>query len=92
MQNIYHYRLVVEKEAVAGKKNRTVFNAYCPTLGLADWGSTIDIAITNITKLISFHIESLAAFGHRIPNEHDATTVVTSVSIPVSVSKKFAYA
>lgn len=92
MQRIYNYRLVIEKEAVAGKKNRAVYNAYCPVLGLADWGTTIDQAIANITKLISFHTESLVALRYRVPDDHDATTVITSVSVPVSVSKKFMYA
>ena len=92
MRSIYNYRLVIEKEVSAVKKNRIVFNAYCPALGLADCGSTIDTAITNITKLISFHIESLVELGHRVPNEHNATTVVTSVSVPVSVSKRLSYA
>lgn len=92
MQRIYNYRLVIEKETIVGKKTRVAYNAYCPALGLADWGNTIDQAIANITKLISFHTESLVALRHRVPDEHDATTVITSVSVPVSVSKKFMYA
>ncbi len=87
MHRVQNYRLVVEKEAVKGKKNRFVYSAYCPALGLADFGSTIDKAIENITKLISFHIESLISLGQRVPSEHDATTVITSVSVPVSAKK-----
>lgn len=88
MSHSHTYRLVIEKETSAGGKNRAVYNAYCPTLGLADWGATIDEAIAHITKLISFHIESLSVRGHRIPEERDMTTVITSVSVPMSVSKK----
>ena len=87
-----HYRLIIEKELAAGKKKRVAYNAYCPALGLADWGETIDKAILNITKLISFHIESLVELGHRVPSDYDATTVVTSVAVPVSLSKKLAHA
>ena len=91
MQRIQNYRLIIEKETMTGRKNRSGYNAYCPALGLADFGSTIDSAIANITKLISFHIESLVSLGHAVPNEYDATTVITSVSVPISLSKKFAH-
>jgi len=91
MQQI-HYRLIIEKDLASGKKKRITYNAYCPALGLADCGETIDKAISNITKLISFHIESLVELGYRVPNEYDATTVLTSVAVPVSLSKKFAHA
>jgi predicted RNase H-like HicB family nuclease len=92
MRQIHNYRVVVERETRAGKKGPTVYNAYCPTLGLADFGATIDAAVANITKLISFHLESLAVLGRRIPEEHDATTVVTSVAIPFVVPRRFTYA
>ena len=92
MQKMHNYHVVVEKEAVTGKKSRAVFNAYCPTLGLADWGSTIDAAVANITKLISFHLESLVALRHAVPDERNATTVIASVSVPISVSRKLSYA
>lgn len=89
-QRFQQYRLVIEKEQARNKK-RAVYNAYCPALGLADFGSTIDSAVANITKLISFHIESLVELGHPVPDERDATTVVTSVSVPV-FSTKLAHA
>lgn len=89
-QRMHQYRLVIEKEQTRGKK-RAVYNAYCPALGLADFGNTIDNAVANITKLISFHIESLAQLGHPVPDERDATMVVTSISVPV-FSTKLAHA
>lgn len=88
---VRNYRLVIEREPSRGKK-RSLYNAYCPALGLADFGSTIDSAIANITKLISFHVESLAELGHPVPDERAATTVITSVSIPVPVSRKLTHA
>lgn len=89
-QRLRQYRLVIEKEQPRGKK-RAIYNAYCPTLGLADFGSTIDSAVANITKLISFHIESLAELGYPVPDERDTTMVITSVSVPV-FSDKLAHA
>ena len=37
---------------------KTVYNAYCDTLGLADYGDSIDEVIKNIKSLIKFHIEN----------------------------------
>lgn len=90
-RHLHNYRLIIEKELMS-KGKRAIYNAYCPALGLADFGSTIDSAIANITKLISFHIESLVVLGHPVPDERDATTIITSVSIPVSVSRKLVHA
>ena len=48
--------MIIEKE---GKK----YTAYCPSLGLADFGKTIDEAVKRIKELISFHLESLGEAG-----------------------------
>ncbi len=42
-KKVLNYRVVVEKENVS--KRKYVYNAYCPTLGIADYGNTIDLAI-----------------------------------------------
>lgn len=62
-RNVLDYRVVIEKEDMDGK---TVYNAFCPTLGLSDYGNSIDQAIDRIRKLMKFHIESLAEFGQDI--------------------------
>ena len=88
-RHFHNYRLIIEKGQMS-KGKRAVYNAYCPALGIADFGGTIDGAIANITKLISFHVESLSEMGYLVPDERDATTVITSVSIPVSTFHKLA--
>jgi len=55
-KRILNYRIIIEPEKIGRK---TVNNAYCPTLGLADFGNSIDEAIQRIQSLIKFHIESL---------------------------------
>ena len=86
---ILNYRVHIEAEIV-GKKR--VYNAHCPTLGLSDFGNTIDQALKRVTELIEFHIESLVKLGKRVPVETDNTTVITSVAIPVSVASHFSLA
>ena len=86
---ILNYRVHIEAEIV-GKKR--VYNAHCPTLGLSDFGNTIDQDLKRVTELIEFHIESLVKLGKRVPVETDNTTVITSVAIPVSVASHFSLA
>lgn len=87
-KKILNYRITVEKEKSGDKY---VYNAYCSALGLADYGKTIDQAIERITKLIQFHIESLALEKKQIPAEKETTTVITSVQIPASPGLKLTY-
>ncbi len=77
---VLNYRVHIEAE-IAGKKR--VYNAHCPTLGLSDFGNTIDQALARLTALIEFHIESLIKIGQKVPIESDNTTVITTVTIPV---------
>ena len=78
---VLNYRVHIEAEQV-GKKR--VYNAYCPTLGVADFGNTIDHALKRVTDLIEFHIETLVKLDRKVPVEMDSTTVITSVTVPVS--------
>jgi len=60
------YRVVVEPDKRVGARQQC-FTAYCPTLGLADDGDTLEEALKNVKALIKFHVESLAAEGEEIP-------------------------
>ena len=77
-KKILNYRIHIDQEKM-GKK--MVYNASCPTLGLADFGRTIDEALANITKLIEFYIETLTQLNRPVPTEHDLTSVITAVSV-----------
>lgn len=78
-EKVLNYRVHMEQEMM-GKK--MVYNAYCPTLGLSDFGSSIDEALKRITDLIEFHIETLTQLGRSVPIDRDTTTVITSVQVP----------
>lgn len=83
---ILNYRINIDKERL-GKK--TVYNASCPALGLADFGDTIDEALKHITSLIEFHLETLVELGQSIPVEKDTTSLITSVTVPLPRSAHF---
>lgn len=77
-KNILNYRVIIEPEKM-GKK--TVYNAYCPTLGVADWGSSINEAIKHIQSLIKFHIESLLEEGIEVPRENTEQELIMSTKV-----------
>ena len=80
---VLNYRIIVEPEK-QGKK--TVYNAYCPTLGLADYGDSIDQAIKNIKALIKFHIESLLERRLDVPQEDVSEEIITSTTVSIKGS------
>lgn len=51
---ILSYRIIIEPEKM-GKK--TVYNAYCPTLGVADYGNSIDEVLESIKDGIELALE-----------------------------------
>lgn len=80
-KHILNYRIIIEPEKM-GKK--TVYNAYCSTLGLADFGNSVDEAIQRIQSLIKFHIESLLKDGLDVPKENTIREIITSTQVLIS--------
>ena len=79
---ILNYRIIIEPEK-QGRK--TVYNAYCPTLGVADWGNTVDQAIERIQSLMKFHIECLLEEKQEVPVENEQE-ILTRAKISISGS------
>lgn len=82
-KQVLNYRIIIEPEKMGRK---TVYNAYCPTLGLADYGDSIDQAFKNIQSLVKFHIESLLKDGLDVPSENTAEEVITSTKVSIQTS------
>ncbi|MBI3282798.1 hypothetical protein HYZ70_01845 [Candidatus Curtissbacteria bacterium] len=51
---VLDYRIIIEPEK-QGKK--TVYNAYCPTLGVADWGNSVEEVLKSIKDGIELAVE-----------------------------------
>lgn len=75
---VLSYRIIIEPEKMGKKK---VYNAYCPTLGVADYGDSIDEAVKHIRSLIKFHIECLLEEGLEVPPENTEKEIVTSTKV-----------
>ena len=80
---ILSYRIIIEPER-AGKK--TVYNAYCPTLGVVDYGNSVDEVLRSIKDGIKLAIEYLIEEGKEVPvdNTEEQVVVTTKVEAPLA--------
>jgi len=87
-RKVLNYRVIIESEK-QGK--RTVYNAFCPTLGVADYGDSIDEVLASIKDGIELAIEYLKEEGKEIPID-DPNAIVATAEVKVPVGAKIATA
>lgn len=80
---VLNYRIIIEPEK-QGKK--TVYNAYCPTLGISDYGDSIDEVLKSIKDGIELAIEYLTEEHQEVPvdNVKEQIVVTTHVYAPIN--------
>lgn len=84
-KQVLNYRIIIEPEK-QGK--RTVYNAYCPTLGVADYGDSIDEVLKSIKDGIELAIECLRDEGKEIPVDNIEKQVVITAQVEVPANAK----
>ena len=77
---VHSYRVIVEKES---QKKGFVYVAYAPTLGISDFGKTIDEAVKNIEKAIKLFLETLIELKKPIPDPDSDEYFVTTSKIKI---------
>lgn len=65
---VLNYRVIIEKEHY--EDGAPVYSTQVPTLGISDYGPTIEEALQNTKECIKFHIECLIEEGEKIPLPH----------------------
>ncbi len=88
-KQVLNYRIIIEPEKMGRK---TVYNAYCPTLGIADYGDSIDEVLKSIKDGIELALECLTEEDKEIPvdNIKDQTVTTTEVKVPEGAKIAFA--
>ena len=76
---VLNYRIIVTPEKHQGK---IVYNALSPTLGVADWGNSMEKALEHIKGAIECHIESLIKNNEPIPMTDTTDFMIANASIP----------
>lgn len=85
---ILNYRIVISPDTKTGSK-KPCFSAYCPTLGVADDGKTIEEAIAHIQMAIELYVQSLTEDNLPIPVDHLSQIITTT---QVSITHPLAFA
>lgn len=81
---LLNYRVIVEPDTRVGT-NEKCFSAYCPTLGIADDGDTVDHALANIKEGIQCFVEALIKEGKEVPSPDNLNEgIVSGVSVKLS--------
>ncbi|MBI5620854.1 type II toxin-antitoxin system HicB family antitoxin [Candidatus Gottesmanbacteria bacterium] len=81
---ILSYTVVIRKE----NKN---FVAYVPTLGISDFGVSVDIAKKNVQTAIACHIEGLGKTNTAVPPPDANEFYVSQASILAPPGIRFAF-
>ncbi|HHT9138687.1 MAG TPA: type II toxin-antitoxin system HicB family antitoxin [Candidatus Wunengus sp. YC60] len=84
---LLNYSIVIEPDTETGT-DKPGYTAYCPALGIADDGDSIEEARMNIQKTIEFHLACLAEEGSDLPTPSSPQGFLTNVQ--VSVPNRFA--
>lgn len=77
-KRVLNYRVIIEPEKI-GKK--TVYNAYCPTLDVADYGDSIEEVIKSIRDGIKLAIECSLAEKKEVPHDNIEKQIITTVAV-----------
>lgn len=82
-KKVLNYRIIIQPDKRTGTE-KACYSVYCPTLGLADEGETVEEAVSNMKKLIKFHLESLVKEKEEIPQEEPDKDFMTTAKIEFS--------
>lgn len=82
VEQVLNYRIIIEPEKY--EDGSIVYNAYCPTLGIADYGDSIEEVLKSIKDGISLAVESMADRGEEIPVDNMNKQIIATTQIVTS--------
>ena len=86
---VLNYRIIVTPDTQTGT-GKAGYTAFCPTLGVADDGNTVEEALRNVKGAIQTYVDSLAEDKQVVPVDHPQQDIVTTTQISVPPSLRFA--
>lgn len=83
-KKVLNYRIVIEPEKY--EDGSTVYVAYCPTLGISDYGDTVEEVLASIKDGIELTVESMAKEKSEVPVDDVEDQIITTAKINVPAS------
>lgn len=87
--NVLNYRVIIEKDSYSD--GRECYMASCPTLGVVDYGDTIEAALSHIRAAMELNIQSLVDDKSIVPTDK-IETMVAHLSIKNTFGSNLRYA
>lgn len=83
---VLNYRIIVEPDEYTGT-NKPCYSAYCPTLGVADGGDTVEEVIKNVQDAIEAYVLSLVKDKLPVPVDKpdEQYVIFTKVKAPGNI-------
>lgn len=81
---VLNYRVIVEREK-QGKE--FVYVSYVPSLGISDFGKTVDEAVKNTEKAIKLYVEALLNSKQSVPEPDSDDYFITSRKVEIKNAK-----
>lgn len=78
-KKVLDYRIIISPEKY--DNGSTVYVAYCPSLGISDYGDSVEEVLSSIKAGIELAVESLAKEGKEIPMDAINEQIITSARI-----------
>jgi len=86
---VLNYRIIVSPDEQTGT-GKPGFTAFCPTLGVADDGKSIEEALTNVKDAIQEYVDSLIEDKKEVPLDEPERDFVTTTQVSPSYPFRFA--
>ena len=77
-RKVLNYRIIIEPEKMGRK---LVYNAYCPSLGVADYGDTIEQVLKRIQEGIELAVEVLVEERREVPQDNIQGQFITAIQV-----------
>ncbi|MBU1323345.1 type II toxin-antitoxin system HicB family antitoxin [Patescibacteria group bacterium] len=87
---VLNYRIIIEPE-IDRKSGKKIYNSFCPKLGVADWGATVEQSLGRIKEGIECQLEAMAECKSTIPESDSQEFMVatTNVNLPTGFGLSF---
>lgn len=86
---ILNYRIFVEPDQQTGT-GKPGYTAFCPTLGVADDGTSVERAIKAVRGAMEAYVQSLIKDGLPVPVDKPEQDLVTTAQIAINQPFQFA--
>ena len=81
-KQLLNYRIIIDKETYPDSS--LVYVAHCPTLGISDYGDSVEEVLKSIKEGIELAVESLSKEKQEVPIDNIDDQIITSTKVYVS--------